>query len=175
MEAIIENVSDSVFILRPDLKIHCKNAAACEITSQENGYFPEVIANNAGFTEAIAILDEESQNEKHITVEFKDKNSTFADIRISKIKDWFGDNSGYLVICRETPGLRHFKKLYKISTRQMEIIMLSIEGLSNNEISEKLNISRRTIETHFFYIYTKLNISNKVELIKLTNKFTLVE
>ena len=95
------------------------------------------------------------------------------DSSLSIITDKFDDIVGALVISKEKQGIRHFKKLYKLSKRQLEIILLSIEGHSNTDIGERLNIARRTVETHFFNIYLKLDIKNKTELIRLTNKFDM--
>jgi DNA-binding NarL/FixJ family response regulator len=54
----------------------------------------------------------------------------------------------------------------KLSKRELEIIRLFYQGLSYEEISEQLNISKRTVETHKRNIHSKLKIHSTVEMIK---------
>ncbi len=53
-----------------------------------------------------------------------------------------------------------------LSKREMEVLKLFAEGHSNKEISEKLFISLRTVETHKTKIISKLNMKSYVDLIK---------
>ena len=48
-----------------------------------------------------------------------------------------------------------------LSKREIEIIVLVSEGLSNKEIAEKLFLSTKTIKSHLYNIYQKLNVSNR--------------
>ena len=52
-----------------------------------------------------------------------------------------------------------------LTSREIEIIKLISEGLQNNTIAEKLNISNFTVKTHRKNIYKKLNCRNAAELI----------
>ncbi|WP_431157553.1 LuxR C-terminal-related transcriptional regulator [Winogradskyella poriferorum] len=52
-----------------------------------------------------------------------------------------------------------------ISNRERDIIRLLIQGKSSKEISERLNISPHTVDTHRRNILKKLNISSTGELI----------
>lgn len=54
---------------------------------------------------------------------------------------------------------------FKLSTRESECIFLMIYGKSAKEISDFLNISKRTVENHIANIKQKLNFSVKSELI----------
>ena len=53
----------------------------------------------------------------------------------------------------------------EITKREVEIIKAISEGLSNKQISEKLFISDRTVNTHRTNIMLKLNVKNSVELV----------
>jgi DNA-binding NarL/FixJ family response regulator len=44
------------------------------------------------------------------------------------------------------------------SSREMEIIQQICEGLTSQEIAEKLCISNKTVETHRFNIFQKANV-----------------
>ena len=47
----------------------------------------------------------------------------------------------------------------QLTPRQNEVLELAAQGYSNQAISERLFIQRRTIERHFGEIYLKLEIS----------------
>lgn len=58
-------------------------------------------------------------------------------------------------------------KYFNLSQREMEIIELLSKGLSSEEISKKLYLSRATIDTHRRNIHTKTGTKNTVELLNL--------
>jgi len=53
----------------------------------------------------------------------------------------------------------------QLNPRELEVIKLGAKGLSNDEIAEKLNISPRTVQTHFTHIFTKLEVGSRLEAI----------
>ncbi len=61
----------------------------------------------------------------------------------------------------------------ELSKREKEVLVLFAEGLSNTEISDKLYISVRTVESHKNHIMQKLQLKNTVDLIKyaIKNKY----
>lgn len=63
----------------------------------------------------------------------------------------------------------------KLSKREMEILQLVVEGFSNKEISEKLFISIRTVETHKTHVLQKLNLKSTVDLVKYAIKNKIIE
>jgi len=65
----------------------------------------------------------------------------------------------------------HFSKL---TTREIEILALLAEGLSNQEIKNILNISRNTIENHRKSINRKLEIRHFRDIFKYALAFGLV-
>jgi two-component system, NarL family, response regulator NreC len=62
-----------------------------------------------------------------------------------------------------------------LSNREKEILMLVLEGLSNNEISKNLFVHIRTVETHKTNIMQKLGLKNSIELVKFAIKNDLFE
>lgn len=59
-------------------------------------------------------------------------------------------------------------KYYELLTeREKEIALLIRKGLSNDEIAKKLVISPLTVKTHIQRIYSKCNVSNRIQLIYL--------
>lgn len=53
-----------------------------------------------------------------------------------------------------------------ITKREEEILQLIAQGLTNNEISEKLGLSIRTVESHRYNLIKKLNLRNASQLVK---------
>jgi len=51
-----------------------------------------------------------------------------------------------------------------LSPREMEIARLVAQGKRNSEIARDLHISIRTVETHLYNIYAKLEVRSRVEL-----------
>jgi DNA-binding NarL/FixJ family response regulator len=53
-----------------------------------------------------------------------------------------------------------------ISVRELEIIELVAAGLTNQEIAQKLEISKRTVDNHISNILTKTSTENRVALVR---------
>lgn len=56
-------------------------------------------------------------------------------------------------------------KFYRLTNREIQIVLLVSEGLTYKEISEKLFISGKTVDNHVQNIYEKTGVNNKVALI----------
>ena len=52
-----------------------------------------------------------------------------------------------------------------LSSREMEIIELVASGLTNQEIAQKLTISKRTVDNHVSNMFTKTGSKNRVALL----------
>jgi DNA-binding NarL/FixJ family response regulator len=62
-----------------------------------------------------------------------------------------------------------------LSDRELEIFQLIGEGLSTRNISEKLSLGIKTVETHKAHIKKKLNLSNSSELMRFAVKWSVSE
>lgn len=62
----------------------------------------------------------------------------------------------------------------QLTTRELEIITLIADGLTNSEIGDKLFISPRTVDTHRTNIFRKLGVANAAELIRYAFKNKLI-
>jgi two-component system response regulator NreC len=62
-----------------------------------------------------------------------------------------------------------------LSKRELEVLKMHAEGFTNNEISEKLFISVRTVESHKTHILQKLELKSHVDLVKVAIKFQIVK
>jgi len=65
-------------------------------------------------------------------------------------------------------------KSYTLTQREKEILKLYVEGFSNQEVAEKLNISIRTVETHKNNIMQKFEFKSTVEMVKFALKNNIV-
>ncbi|MDG2192098.1 MAG: helix-turn-helix transcriptional regulator [Synechococcus sp. cluster2_bin.209] len=52
-----------------------------------------------------------------------------------------------------------------LSAREIEIIQLVAEGLTNQEIADRLTISKRTVDNHVSNVFTKTGSKNRVALL----------
>jgi DNA-binding NarL/FixJ family response regulator len=66
-------------------------------------------------------------------------------------------------------------KKYQLTSREREILKLYVEGYSNKEIAEKLNLSIFTVKTHKNNIMQKYNFKSNVEMIKFALRNNIVE
>ncbi|HLO49509.1 MAG TPA: helix-turn-helix transcriptional regulator [Kamptonema sp.] len=53
-----------------------------------------------------------------------------------------------------------------LSDRELQVVELIAVGLTNQEIAEKLDISKRTVDNHISNILTKTATGNRVALVR---------
>ena len=61
-----------------------------------------------------------------------------------------------------------------LTKREKEILGLIAEGLTNNQIAEKLFISQLTVDSHRKNLLTKLNVNNTASLIRVAREQGLI-
>ena len=62
-------------------------------------------------------------------------------------------------------GTLHPQPRTDLSERELEIIELVAIGLTNQEIAQRLTISKRTVDNHVSNIFTKTGAKNRVALL----------
>lgn len=67
------------------------------------------------------------------------------------------------------------RKLSGLTKREIEIIRLLSDGLSNQKIASQLGISHRTVDTHRTNIMQKVKVKNVAELVKYSIVNKLIE
>jgi DNA-binding NarL/FixJ family response regulator len=63
----------------------------------------------------------------------------------------------------------------ELSDREREIMFLIVQGLSNQEIAEKLLISPSTVQTHRTHILEKLGLETTIDLVRYAIRHGLIE
>ncbi|MFN8333426.1 MAG: LuxR C-terminal-related transcriptional regulator, partial [Saprospiraceae bacterium] len=60
-----------------------------------------------------------------------------------------------------------------LSNREIEILKFISNGLSNQQISDKLHISLNTVKAHIKNIFKKLNIERRTQVIQKQKELNL--
>jgi DNA-binding NarL/FixJ family response regulator len=66
------------------------------------------------------------------------------------------------------------EKVYDLTRREHDVLAQMVEGKTNPEIAEILSVSRATVKTHVSNILGKLNVSSRVEAVKLALEKKLI-
>jgi DNA-binding NarL/FixJ family response regulator len=61
-----------------------------------------------------------------------------------------------------------------LTRREKEVLILIAEGLTNNEVAEKLFISSATVDTHRKNLLTKFDAKNTASLVKMAMQLQLI-
>ncbi len=62
-----------------------------------------------------------------------------------------------------------------LSPREMDILRLIVQGYTNHQMADTLNISVRTVESHRANLMSKLNVRSRVELVRYARTRGLIE
>lgn len=179
-DTIISNIQEMVLLLDPGLRVISVNTKCMKLLSLNHDeikdtYFCELVLEREYCAAELNRLIQGEGKDLLKRIHYKGGPDEIpTETYFTSVKDEFGDVIGVLVISRENKNLKLFKNRYRITDRQFEIIDMSISGLSNREIAEKLGLAERTVEAHLFHVYDKLGINNKIELINLAVKHNLI-
>lgn len=66
------------------------------------------------------------------------------------------------------------EEVINLTNRETEIIELIAEGLTSQQMADKLFISPRTVETHRANVMKKIGVKNAVELVKKAQQFGII-
>ena len=56
---------------------------------------------------------------------------------------------------------------HRLSTKEKEVVLSVVEGLTNDAIATKLDITQRTVKAHMSSIFSKLHINDRLALVLL--------
>jgi DNA-binding NarL/FixJ family response regulator len=66
---------------------------------------------------------------------------------------------------QQTDIIHKIKTLDPLTVREKEVLQLILSGKSNREIAGTLYISENTVKTHIRNIFSKYDVSSRVELV----------
>jgi DNA-binding NarL/FixJ family response regulator len=52
----------------------------------------------------------------------------------------------------------------RLSERELEVVTLVVEGLSNDEVATRLGIGAKTVESHLRRLFERLDVASRTEL-----------
>lgn len=61
-----------------------------------------------------------------------------------------------------------------LSKRELEVLQLMSEGLSNQEIAEKLFVSLSTVKTHSTKLFEKLDVKRRTQAVEKAKRLSLI-
>ena len=64
---------------------------------------------------------------------------------------------------------------YELTTRELDVLGLMVQGLNNPEIAELLVVSRSTVKFHVSNVLSKLGVNGRTEAVALALKEKLIE
>ena len=62
----------------------------------------------------------------------------------------------------------------RISSRELDVLQLMAQGLSNQEIAERLFVSLNTIKTHSSNLFFKLEVERRTQAIEKAKRLNLI-
>ena len=62
----------------------------------------------------------------------------------------------------------------RLSKRELEVLQLMAEGLSNLQIAERLFVSLNTIKTHSSKIFDKLEVQRRTQAVEMARKLNII-
>lgn len=101
-------------------------------------------------------------NKRNVELELDNRNKEIQNylLQIKKLKNNISDNN------ENNNGFEEKFENYNLSKREQEVFTHISNGLTNEEIAEKLFLSKNTIKTHIKNIYAKLDVKNRIQALK---------
>jgi DNA-binding CsgD family transcriptional regulator len=85
------------------------------------------------------------------------------------------------IIIQEAPAAEQFtvnavkQEQLAITARELEILNLIAEGLSNREIADRLFVSENTVKTHSSRLFDKLGARRRTQAVQMGKSFGLIQ
>jgi DNA-binding CsgD family transcriptional regulator len=94
--------------------------------------------------------------------------------KVSLVRDSFGDVLGVMIVGKRVKEMRQLKALYRLTSREGELLQYLMAGHAYEEAAGKMGISINTLKRHVSNIYNKLGIETRVELMNLFRDYDLL-
>jgi DNA-binding NarL/FixJ family response regulator len=108
------------------------------------------------------------------------KNSEFSEVKkailtVAQGNNYFTEEILYRLVDRFKTKTVQVDAPVVLSDRELEVLQLICKGLSNQEIAEKLFISKRTVDHHRASLLTKTSTGNAASLVIYAIKHKMIE
>ncbi|RME69751.1 MAG: DNA-binding response regulator [Chloroflexi bacterium] len=70
--------------------------------------------------------------------------------------------------------VQSFSPAAELTPRELEVLQLLVEGLTNTAIAQRLNLSKFTVKNHVSSILSKLGVASRTEAVSLALKHNIV-
>ena len=74
------------------------------------------------------------------------------------------------VVVRHMAGTTERTAECELTSRELEVLRLVAQGLTNYQIARQLGLSVRTVEAHLTHVYTKLDVNSRTEAALLAQR-----
>ena len=95
--------------------------------------------------------------------------------QVASGKQYVHPSLGAALLSPDAPPARLGGPGGDLSDRELEVLRMMALGLTNTEISHRLYVSVRTVETHRSHIHQKLNVRNRAELVRRAREAGLLD
>lgn len=85
-----------------------------------------------------------------------------------------GIGVGILIYKKKVNPDQYDRDKLGLSKRELEVLELLSQGLSNQEIADKLFVSLNTSKTHISKIYQKMNVKRRTQAIQKARDYALI-
>ncbi|MEJ8841998.1 response regulator transcription factor [Lacibacter sp. H375] len=75
----------------------------------------------------------------------------------------------------EQEAIEREKQKLGLSSREMEVLQLMAEGLSNQEIADRLFVSLPTVKTHSSKLFEKLDVKRRTQAVEKARQLKLID
>lgn len=177
---IISNINESIILLDHDLKIIFINKKTEELSGETkdkilNKDLSKIALKYDLIAGEIDTMVNNQDNDFSCRLYFKGTaDPILMDVKCSKVYDKFNDLLGILLIGNEVKEVKQLKLFYKLTDREVEIVQLILQGLSNKEIGAHAKLTENTVKSHVTHVFNKLNVNGRVEMINLLTEYNLI-
>ena len=95
-------------------------------------------------------------------------------LRKPKVKTVVVERSVYKAASPDFKINQHEADKLNLSSRELEVLQLMAQGLSNQEISERLFVSINTIKTHSSKIFEKMEVKRRTQAIEMAQRLGII-
>lgn len=175
---MIDHASELTMVILPNGEIlsannHSEKFLGYKKHEIEQSSIFNIIDNEVILRSELNKIENEQNYTPVLDLNIRLHNGSYLFIRtgITAIRNKFREILGYyFVFYAPVEEVKQFEDLqtrFGLSSREKDVAMLLVKGMSNQEIADQLYISLATVKTHSNNIYRKTATTNKLELKKM--------